>query len=160
VVVQEAYIQGILTRSVDDLVKAMGRSSILKSQVSPLSEEIDVRFKAFLEHSIEGDWPYVGVDAKRVLKLDRLRLRGPNGGKDKFFLTSTAQNLRKIGDVIGSRFINLFLRTRKGGLPSIPGGSKKPGINDETFYPTGCSISGQQRSEIWTTALPALLGCK
>lgn len=58
-VVQEAYIQGISTRSVDDLVKAMGMSGISKSQVSRLCEEIDVRVKAFLERPVEGDWRYV-----------------------------------------------------------------------------------------------------
>jgi transposase-like protein len=56
-VIQEAYIQGISTRSVDDLVKAMGMSGISKSQVSRLCEEIDVRVKAFLDRPIEGDWP-------------------------------------------------------------------------------------------------------
>ena len=40
-VIQEAYIQGVSTRSVDDLVKAMGMSGISKSQVSRLCEEID-----------------------------------------------------------------------------------------------------------------------
>ncbi len=80
-VVQEAYIQRISTRSVDDLVKAMGGTAqgsgdaqhrwkgrggmtgISKSQVSRLCEEIDVRVKAFLDRPIEGDWPYVWVDA-------------------------------------------------------------------------------------------------
>jgi putative transposase len=42
-VIQEAYIQGVSTRSVDDLVKAMGMSGISKSQVSRLCEEIDER---------------------------------------------------------------------------------------------------------------------
>lgn len=42
-VIQEAYIQGISTRSVDDLVKATGMSGISKSQVSRLCEEIDVK---------------------------------------------------------------------------------------------------------------------
>src|SRR5271170_4633786 len=65
-VVQEAYIQGISTRSVDDLVQAMGMSGISKSQVSRLCEEIDVRVKAFLERPIEGDWPYVWVEATYV----------------------------------------------------------------------------------------------
>jgi hypothetical protein len=54
-VIQEAYIQGISTRSVDDLVKAMGMSGISKSQVSRLCEEIDVKVKAFLDRPIEGD---------------------------------------------------------------------------------------------------------
>ncbi len=61
-VIQEAYIQGISTRSVDDLVKAMGMSGISKSQVSRLCEEIDVKVKAFLERPIEGDWPYLWID--------------------------------------------------------------------------------------------------
>jgi len=59
-VVQEAYIQGISTRSVDDLVKALGMSGISKSQVSRLCEEIDERVKAFLDRPIEGDWPTCG----------------------------------------------------------------------------------------------------
>jgi len=62
-VIQEAYIQGISTRSVDDLVKAMGMSGISKSQVSRLCEEIDERVQTFLARPIEGDWPYVWVDA-------------------------------------------------------------------------------------------------
>jgi putative transposase len=55
-VIQEAYIQGISTRSVDDLVKAMGMSG-------RLCEEIDQRVKVFLDRPIEGDWPYLWIDA-------------------------------------------------------------------------------------------------
>jgi transposase-like protein len=66
-VIQEAYIQGISTRSVDDLVKALGMDSgISKSQVSRLCEEIDERVNAFLERPIEGDWPYLWIDATYV----------------------------------------------------------------------------------------------
>ena len=65
-VVQEAYIQGISTRSVDDLVQAMGMSGISKSQVSRLCEEIDVRVKAFLDRPIEADWPYLWIDATYI----------------------------------------------------------------------------------------------
>ncbi|QGN53469.1 IS256 family transposase [Novosphingobium sp. Gsoil 351] len=65
-VIQEAYIQGISTRSVDDLVKAMGMSGISKSQVSRLCQEIDGRVKAFLERPLEGDWPYLWIDATYV----------------------------------------------------------------------------------------------
>jgi putative transposase len=42
-VIQEAYIQGVSPRSVDDLVKAMGMSGVSKSQISRLCEEIDER---------------------------------------------------------------------------------------------------------------------
>ena len=65
-VIQEAYIHGVSTRSVDDLVKAMGMSGISKSQVSRLCEEIDERVKAFLDRPIEGDWPYLWIDATYV----------------------------------------------------------------------------------------------
>jgi len=69
-VIQEAYVQGISTRSVDDLVKAMGMSGISKSQVSRLCEEIDGKVKVFLERPIEGDWPYLWIDAT-YLKVRR-----------------------------------------------------------------------------------------
>jgi transposase-like protein len=65
-VIQEAYIQGVSTRSVDDLVKAMGMSGVSKSQVSRLCEEIDGKVKAFLDRPIEGDWPYLWIDATYV----------------------------------------------------------------------------------------------
>jgi transposase-like protein len=42
-VIQEAYVQGISTRSVDDLVKALGMSGVSKSRVSRLCGEIDER---------------------------------------------------------------------------------------------------------------------
>jgi putative transposase len=62
-VIQEAYVHGISTRSVDDLVKAMGGTGISKSQVSRLCEEIDERVQAFLSRPIEGSWPYLWIDA-------------------------------------------------------------------------------------------------
>jgi len=65
-VIQEAYVQGVSTRSVDELVKAMGMTGISKSQVSRLCEEIDDRVKAFLDRPIEGDWPYLWLDATYV----------------------------------------------------------------------------------------------
>ena len=65
-VIQEAYIQGISTRSVDDLVQAMGGTGVSKSQVSRLCEEIDTRVDAFLHRPIEGDWPYLWIDATYV----------------------------------------------------------------------------------------------
>ena len=65
-VVQEAYVQGVSTRSVDDLVQAMGMTGISKSQVSRLCSEIDDKVKAFLARPIEGDWPYLWIDATYV----------------------------------------------------------------------------------------------
>src|SRR5487761_2368177 len=65
-VIQEAYVQGVSTRSVDNLVKAMGMEGISKSQVSRLCGEIDERVQAFLTRPIEGDWPYVWLDATYI----------------------------------------------------------------------------------------------
>ena len=65
-VIQEAYIQGVSTRSVDELVRAMGMGGISKSQVSRLCEEIDGKVTAFLDRPIEGDWPYLWLDATYV----------------------------------------------------------------------------------------------
>ena len=65
-VIQEAYVQGVSTRSVDDLVKAMGMTGISKSQVSRLCAEIDERVHAFLDRPIEGSWPYLWIDATYV----------------------------------------------------------------------------------------------
>ena len=56
-VIQEAYVHGVSTRAVDDLVKAMGGSGISKSEVSRLVEEIDSRVNAFLTRPLEGEWP-------------------------------------------------------------------------------------------------------
>lgn len=65
-VIQEAYVHGVSTRSVDDLVKAMGMTGISKSQVSRLCAEIDERVHAFLDRPIEGSWPYLWIDATYV----------------------------------------------------------------------------------------------
>jgi putative transposase len=62
-VIQEAYVHGVSTRSVDDMVKAMGASGVSKSQVSRLVTEIDERVNAFLTRPIEGEWPYLWIDA-------------------------------------------------------------------------------------------------
>ena len=65
-VIQEAYVHGISTRSVDDLVRAMGMEGVSKSQVSRLCAEIDDRVRDFLTRPIEGDWPYLWLDATYV----------------------------------------------------------------------------------------------
>ena len=65
-VIQEADIQGVSTRSVDDLVQAMGMSGVSKSQVSRLCGEIDDKVNGFLDRSLEGDWPYLWLDATYV----------------------------------------------------------------------------------------------
>lgn len=62
-VIQEAWIGGVSTRRVDDLVQAMGLAGISKSTVSKLCKEIDERVNAFLDRPLEGEWPYLWLDA-------------------------------------------------------------------------------------------------
>jgi hypothetical protein len=59
-VIQEAYVHGVSTRSVDDLVKAMGASGVSKSQVSRLVAEIDERVNAFLRGRSRASGPTCG----------------------------------------------------------------------------------------------------
>jgi transposase-like protein len=65
-VVQEAYIHGVSTRKVDDLVKALGMRGISKSRVSELCEELDGEVERFRNRGLEGPYPYVWLDATYV----------------------------------------------------------------------------------------------
>jgi transposase-like protein len=61
--IQEAWIGGVSTRKVDDLVQAMGLNGISKSTVSKLCKDIDERVGEFLNRPLTGDWPYLWLDA-------------------------------------------------------------------------------------------------
>jgi putative transposase len=73
-VIQEAYIQGISTRSVDTLMKACGLTGVSKSQVSRLCAEIDERVEAFLNRPLEGSYRYLWIDATYVKVRDNGRI--------------------------------------------------------------------------------------
>lgn len=62
-VVQEAYVQGVSTRRVDDLVQALGMQGISKSQVSRICQELDGVVAQFGNRRLEGNYPYVWLDA-------------------------------------------------------------------------------------------------
>lgn len=62
-VIQEAWIGGVSTRRVDELVQAMGMTGISKSTVSKLCKDIDERVLAFLKRPLTGEWPYLWLDA-------------------------------------------------------------------------------------------------
>src|SRR4051794_5616887 len=62
-VIQEAWVGGVSTRRVDDLVQAMGLAGISKSTVSKLCKDIDDRVNAFLDRPLAGEWPYLWLDA-------------------------------------------------------------------------------------------------
>ena len=65
-VVREAYVQGVSTRRVDDLVKALGLDGISRSQVSRLCEELDSEVERFRQRKLEGAYPFVWLDATFV----------------------------------------------------------------------------------------------
>lgn len=94
-VVQEAYIQGISTRSVDELVQAMGMTGISKSQVSRLCEELDERVHAFLERPLSGEWPYLWLDATYI------RSRENGQVESQAVVVATAVNREGQREVLG-----------------------------------------------------------
>jgi transposase-like protein len=73
-VVQEAYVQGISTRRVDDLVQALGMQGISKSQVSRLCAELDKEVERFRTRKLEGPYPYVWLDGTFVKVRDNGRV--------------------------------------------------------------------------------------
>ena len=63
-VIQQAYVEGVSTRRVDDLVKALGCEGISKSQVSRICQELDVVVEGFLGRPLDGGpYPYLWLDA-------------------------------------------------------------------------------------------------
>ena len=73
-VIQEAWIAGVSTRKVDELVQAMGMNGISKSSVSKLCRDIDERVNAFLSRPLEGEWPYLWLDATYLKVRDTGRI--------------------------------------------------------------------------------------
>src|SRR3954463_9057080 len=73
-VIQEAWIGGVSTRRVDDLVQAMGLAGISKSTGSKLCQDIDERVNAFLGRPLEGEWPYLWLDATYLKVRDGGRI--------------------------------------------------------------------------------------
>ena len=74
-VIQEAWVGGVSTRRVDDLVQAMGLAGISKSTVSKLCKDIDERVNAFLERPLVGDWPYLWLDATYLKQREGGQIR-------------------------------------------------------------------------------------
>ncbi len=62
-VVQEAYVHGVSTRKVDELVRALGLDGISKSEVSRLCKELDEAVRQFKERPLEREYPYIWLDA-------------------------------------------------------------------------------------------------
>jgi transposase-like protein len=70
-VVQEAYVHGVSTRKVDDLVKALGLDGISKSEVSRICADLDPAVEAFRPRRLTTEYPYVWLDATyHKLRID------------------------------------------------------------------------------------------
>ena len=65
-VVQQAYIEGVSTRKVDDLLQALGLTGIDKSAVSRICKDLTAVVEAFRNRPLEGSYPYVWLDALYV----------------------------------------------------------------------------------------------
>jgi putative transposase len=93
-VIQEAYVAGVSTRKVDQLVQALGMTGISKSQVSALCQGLDERVEQFRNRPIEGQHPYVWLDAKylkvreddRVVSMAFVVATGVNDAGDRVVL--------------------------------------------------------------------------
>lgn len=75
-VVQEAYVHGVSTRKVDDLVRAMGLEGMDKSAVSRLAKGLDEQVERFRNRPLEGSYPYMWLDATYLKVREDGRVQG------------------------------------------------------------------------------------
>jgi len=80
-VIQEAYVKGVSTRKVDDLVKALGMDGISKSEVSRVCKALDQDVSNFRNRPIERAVPYLWRDHLLQGERDRSgHILGDGGG--------------------------------------------------------------------------------
>lgn len=94
-VVQEAYVHGVSTRKVDELVQALGMSGISKSEVSRMCAELDQTVEAFRNRPLQGRYPYLWLDAKY------LKVREDGRVLNMAFVLATAVNEKGDREVLG-----------------------------------------------------------
>ena len=133
-VIQQAYVEGVSTRRVDDLVKALGCEGISKSQVSRICQELDVVVDGFMGRPLDaGPYPYLWLDAltQKVREAGRI--------VNVSVVLATAVNGKGKREIIGMdvgtsedcAFCLAFLRSlsargRRGGAGGIGGSSGTP----------------------------------
>jgi transposase-like protein len=94
-VVQEAYVNGVSTRKVDRLVEQMGLRGLSKDQVSRMCRGLDEQVQAFRQRPLEGDYPYLWLDAKVE------RVREPGGVRQKALVIAYAVHETGVREVLG-----------------------------------------------------------
>ena len=117
-VIQEAWIGGVSTRRVDDLVQAMGLTGISKSQVSKLCKDIDERVMAFLERPLEGEWPYLWLDATYLKQREGGRIVSVAA------IIAMAVNTDGRREIVGLKVGPSEAETFWSGFPQDPGPSR------------------------------------
>jgi len=71
-VVQEAFINGVSTRKIERLAKAMGIENISAGQVSEINKELTVQADSFRKRPLEEEYPFLWIDAL----YDKVRVDG------------------------------------------------------------------------------------
>jgi transposase-like protein len=94
-VLQEAYVQGVSTRRVDELVKSLGMTGISKSQVSRACAELDEAVERFRGRALEGTYPYVWLDATFV------KARGQGRVVSQAIVIAIGVNAEGVREVLG-----------------------------------------------------------
>ena len=74
-VVMEAYVNGVSTRKVDRIVEELGISGMSKDRVSAICKGLDSKVSAFRNRPLEGEYPYLWLDAKHLKVRDRGSVR-------------------------------------------------------------------------------------
>ena len=94
-VIQEAYVNGVSTRKVERLVTQLGLSGISRSAVSRLCAGLDEQVRCFRERPLEGQYPYLWLDAKVE------RVREPGGVRSKALVVAYGVHETGRREVIG-----------------------------------------------------------
>ena len=94
-VVLEAYVNGVSTRKVDRLVEQLGIDGMTKDRVSALCRKLDQQVEAFRGRPLEGQYPYLWLDAKHVKVRDHGRV------VSKALLVAYAVHESGVREVIG-----------------------------------------------------------
>jgi putative transposase len=110
--VMEAYVNGVSTRKVDRLVEQLGIHGMTKDRVSALCRGLDERVEAFRARPLEGEFPYLWLDAKHL----KVRSRGHVRSKALVVAYAVHETGRRevigisIGEVESEAFWTEFLR--------------------------------------------------
>src|SRR5947209_7950575 len=94
-VVLEAYVNGVSTRKVDRLVEQLGIQGMSKDRVSALCAQLDEQVEAFRGRPLEGDYPYLWLDAKHV------KVRSSGHVRSKALVIAYAVHETGVREVLG-----------------------------------------------------------